>query len=117
MAEATTTLDVLVGARALIEKPGTWCIGNQGQDAAGRAVYPYSPKAIRFCALGAVLRTSNSEDMDQPAVVRLAETTGAGFRSDRAYAAVTAYNNGHRHGDVLSWFDRAIQLERAAGAA
>ncbi len=51
---------VLRKAAALVEKG--WCKGAYARDSAGRSIdldeYPDDPDARRFCALGALMRTS-----------------------------------------------------------
>lgn len=97
-----TTKEILVAAKALIEKPEAWTRGVLARDAAGFEADVRSPAATCFCASGAIMRTTY-DDM---------ERRGAW---DAFHAAIgedspllTTWNDNHGHAEVLAMFDKAI---------
>jgi hypothetical protein len=53
--------DILREAAALIEQPGKWCKGTDAVDAAGEYSDPLSARAVRWCALGAIIKVSGND--------------------------------------------------------
>jgi hypothetical protein len=56
-----TTKDILVEARDLIEKG--WCQGDGARGATGKVVRPLDPDAVCFCAVGAIDRVCEGDDL------------------------------------------------------
>jgi hypothetical protein len=54
-----TTREILIAARALIERPEDWCRGAYARSATGRECFPTSPHAKSRCGLGAVSAAMN----------------------------------------------------------
>jgi hypothetical protein len=98
-----SALDVLVAARALIEKPENWTQGAAAQDSKGRRVHPHHPEACRWCALGALTRAG---DRAQDGYRLLRAATGA--------RSIIELNDDGTHPNILAAFDRAIAAERVA---
>ena len=53
-----TTIDTLKAARAVLTSPENWTKGCYARDAAGDACKPYSPNAVKWCAIGACAAVS-----------------------------------------------------------
>jgi len=53
------TSDILLIAQQRLEVPGVWIKGTYAMDANYNPVEPESPHACRFCALGAVIKTTD----------------------------------------------------------
>lgn len=64
---------VLRAAADLIEPEGAWCHGAYAKDRRGQTVPPDSPRAERYCMLGAIMRVVCHDDSER-AVVSQAES-------------------------------------------
>lgn len=93
MTTGRTTVDVLVAARALIEKPENW----------GRGM-SQTRRRNQLCAGEALDRVSRGSYLGE-AGDALELAMGAG---------IVAFNDHHNHAEVLTAFDRAIEAERSA---
>ena len=102
MGEAKSVADVLREARKLIEKPEAWAQGESARDASGRRVPIQDPKAVCFCAVGAIWKVSHESHSD--ARRALAQVVGN---------AVAFFNDSHTHAEVLAAFDAAISRAEA----
>lgn len=104
-------------ARKLIADPACWCQGEYAVDAHGLSCSPAAPWACRWCALGALaavgVPAAAPASLYRQAFVCLARALGlteGGFVECRQ--AITDFNDGHTHNEVVAMFDRAIaQLE------
>jgi hypothetical protein len=85
-----TTLDVLLGARKLIEKEENWCPGRDH---------------VRRCALLAIADTADAINVSSFE----AEAT---FREVIGSEGIAGWNDSRTHAEVLAVFDKAIELER-----
>jgi hypothetical protein len=91
---AISTLDVLLAARKLIEKPENWCQYRYGTGSA-------------MCAEAAILRSSfASSHSGYSALVAVCDLIGA------KWTDLPEFNDAHTHAEVLALFDRAIENER-----
>lgn len=103
-----TTVQVLREARALISDPERWSKGWFAKDSGRHHVSPCDPRAVRWCALGAVRHASQEKGW-----------MGAKRLLDRAVPShIVSVNDakGNRaevHAQVLAAFDRAIELAEA----
>lgn len=92
-----TTLDILIGARKLIEKPENWL--NRAPTGSNRN-----------CAATAIWKTRGSK--------RDPDLERAGYQAYDALAdamgvkIVADFNDTHTHAEVLAAFDKAIEAER-----
>lgn len=98
-----TTRDMLIEARALVEKG--WCQGYQAKDETGACVSHESAKARSFCAYGACWRAEGT--VSGPASMALRRAFGS--------LGVGTWNDApdRTQADVLALFDRAIAAEPA----
>lgn len=108
----------LTQAQNLISAPEHWTSGAYARTAAGRACAVNALDAVCWCAMGA-LRHAIPLGASGIAVARVLaraiqpdeDYTGRSF-PDLA-EVITSFNDGtYNHEDVLSAFDRAIQLSR-----
>ena len=103
MSREYTTKGILEDALELIEDPDRWTRGFYARDAEGVSVDPYSERACRFCALGAVARISGRDIVPIAPWARLDEAArAAGFPGARTL------NDTGTHDDVVTAFRRAI---------
>lgn len=96
-----TTKEVLIKARALVEKG--WTKGAGARRANGASVYPDDNEACRWCILGAVNAAEyHDRELRLRAITKLkAAIPKAGIADFNDDPATT-------HADVLAAFDRAI---------
>jgi hypothetical protein len=97
-------VDVLVRARALIADEKYWCRGNYTQLVDDESVFAY-------CAVGAEMNATRGLmgwPDESPSLVALINALPAG------YTRVSVFNDDPKttHADVLSLYDRAIEMER-----
>lgn len=91
------TVDVLIAARKLIEKPENWC----------RETYETDSGA--YCAVGAISRAAVPDGDYGHALNVLEDVVGHGN--------IEVWNDAHTHAEVLAAFDAAIAAERAKESA
>lgn len=110
------TQEILIEARALIERPARWTQLAFARDAAGVKVPVTSPNAVQWCAAGAVAcvahtygRMSCAEPLSflHAAAERISTDTGLCFRS------AMSLNDSGCHSDVLQMFNLAIEKAAA----
>lgn len=94
-----TTKEILIAARALIEKPEHWMQGAYAAKHGGVHVDPWAVDACAWCAWGAVSKFTPLRYFT-PAYDALKAVVGClpDFNDD----------NGTTHAEVLAAFDRAI---------
>lgn len=98
-----TTLEILKAARELISVPERWTRDYYAKTEDGLNVASNDPRAVKWCALGAIERggkhdrgaSSDTEDFIEKLI-------GNPSRS------LASFNDSHTHPDVLALFDRAI---------
>lgn len=98
------TLQILIEARKLIEKPERWIQHDYARDADGGEVTPDDSDATCFCMLGALARSAHAMEHEAhrlPAALVLSTTVGG---------RVHHWNDDpdRTHAEVLAAFDRAI---------
>jgi len=90
--------EILIQTKEKILKEENWCQKDLAKDSEGNAVVSSSPKAVSFCALGALL--SIPEDVKNALEV---------FENSLpAPHSISAYNDTHTHKEVLEQLDKAI---------
>jgi hypothetical protein len=114
-----TVLETLQQTRELLSKPQRWTRGTLARDSRGLPVSPESPRACRFCVMGALYRVTNSPTRDYtgaPDPVRA--VYDALLRQmpldehDRPAIYPSVVNDVQGRGAVLSLLDRAIIKEQ-----
>lgn len=88
-------LEILVAARALIEKPENWANKDTWQSDG------------HFCAYRAVEKASGHRYSVQEMVLEV-------FREANGFDLTGSWNDSHTHAEVLAAFDKAIEAKRAA---
>lgn len=96
------TLEVLKAARERIAVPERWTQGRAAVDAAGESCYAASPMARAWCLLGAIYWVAPD---DSECRVECVRHLSAGNIED---GALVAFNDSHKHSEVLALFDKAI---------
>lgn len=94
-----STVEILREARDLISDRDRWCQGVEALTKEGIDVDARHPKAIRWCALGAVWKLPIKHKDWEDAVRVLYAGCGS----------LTEFNDSHTHAEVLALFDDAIQ--------
>jgi hypothetical protein len=99
-----TTREILVAARALIERPEAWTKGALGRDAFGvgvdHHVVAFGSVAVCWCIEGATLRAASGYTNDYFSAMDVL----SGVAGD----AVSVINDRGTHADALALVDRAI---------
>lgn len=92
--------DILKDAKAKIEKPENWIQGNYYANSDGQFVGTWS-EADCFCSLGA-LRAANKIENDF-------SLRGVDYLEEAMESEIDAFNDTHKHAEVLAAFDKAIK--------
>jgi hypothetical protein len=98
------TSEILIEAKRLISDPGNWL-----KMSFSNADDPTSPRATKFCAAGSIHRAAG-----QPMIIG-AHTRGGPFEFFRQAIGqkhIGDWNDEHTHEEVMSAFDRAIELAK-----
>lgn len=100
---------VLKRARKLLSNPERWTKGAFAKDRRGQRVPSGDPKAVCYCAAGALKRCAGNGVLW---VVATSYLVRAARRGNYSPANVWYYNDHPRrtHAQVMRWFDRAIAL-------
>lgn len=104
------TLEVLIAARKLIEKPENWTRAFLARDNYGDPVYVHSDKAVCFCAMGALHKAVGET---QGEFLDVVDDAAATLASAARIDTVAGFNDTHTHDEVLVLFDKAIEMEKA----
>lgn len=99
-----TVKEVLIAARAKIEKPENWTQKAYARDNLGFKVMPSDDGAVCFCAAGA-LRSLR----DLTYIVK--ENSWYALVTEMGTQTVSFFNDRHTHDQVLHAFDRAIAAQ------
>ncbi len=108
-----TGIEVLKGARKLLERRGAWGQGENARDKTGRVILPTSPDAVRFCLNGALMRAAGSNcTAKYDAHARLEKVLGLELDEE----SLTDWNdaNSRRKHQVLAALDKAIGGSRCS---
>lgn len=110
-----TTKEILIAARALIERPEAWTQEVFAEDVDGVAVDPHYRGAVCWCASGAIsAATYDGLTGEHPgAVVARRAVWVAMLAMDRSSSSLYEFNDSHPHTTVLAAFDKAIAAEPA----
>jgi len=105
-----TTKEILIAARAKIERPECWTQKAFAKTAKKNKAAPSSPRAACWCILGAVSAVTH-DNPNLPATSPITLSLAAAVGVD-AYAECVIMWNDERartHAEVLAAFDRAIE--------
>jgi len=106
-----TTKEILIAARAKIERPECWTNGAYARDAAGREVEPTCPDAVCWCVRGAIDASTGHHSGNRPASVLFSQAV-AGYGA--LYIPIWNDEPNRTHAEVLAAFDRAIAAADSA---
>lgn len=106
-------IDELLQVRLLIEKEENWTQKSWAKDGHGRPCPPRDPRACRFCLTGAVEKVVCQNDSQCQLLNFLNGVAAKEFGKQ----GVFAFNDelGRKHGDILGFLDRAIEIAREGG--
>lgn len=123
------TIEVLVKARAVIEPEGTWAKNALAYDEYGHMVDSASPKAVCWCAEGAVEKviteaagpeaTEETLSLDCSEIYTVLRKVISAKNIPTKYGTTLGSVNGYNdhpettHTDILKVFDDAIEAEKA----
>ena len=99
-----TVKDVLIAARAKIEKPENWTRGMSARDADGQYISPRDPKAVCWCSAGAVYASV-------PLVGVMPSSRVLRALDDVSGNSIETFNDNMPHSEVLAVFDQAIAAQ------
>jgi hypothetical protein len=103
------TVEILEKARELISDESRWTQEYYAIAADGGLVYPTSPRACRFCAVGAVayvLGIGDGEEAEKSEPVSYLDEVAA------EYGNIIGLNDEAGHQAVIAAFDKAISAAR-----
>lgn len=96
--------EILIAARAKIERPENWTKGVFARDPQGRDVAPTSKTAVCWCTIGAITATGVGYDDEALASNYLRREIDTHDKS------IWKFNDTSTHAEVLAMFDRAISV-------
>ena len=106
----TRSAHILKQAKSLIANPQNWVMGAEAVDSYGFETCPINDDACSFCLIGALAAASWK-------VTNRRYHDGATQYLERAvselqggYDNIPHFNDSHRHDDVMTALDRAIEL-------
>lgn len=112
---------LLRSSQKRISKTNAWCTGNTAEDSSGHEVPPKSKKAARFCAIGALQRSTADDRTRQFAenflndVSCLVPFTWDGRTSDKG-SLIELNDFGHfKHRGVMLCYNIAIEMAKETG--
>jgi hypothetical protein len=103
---------ILKAARILISDPKRWTQSNYAKNKNRSSVDPTSPKAVCWCALGALQKVVNILYQNSRSDKNLHSDEYHEIRellADQAGERPHVFNDTHTHSEVLDLFDRTIK--------
>ncbi|MGH9552285.1 MAG: DUF6197 family protein [Terriglobales bacterium] len=98
-------IQIAENARALIQDEEHWCRGEMARDAEGLSVDPTSTRAIRRCALGALISAAYRLTKDHCQAYDLAINA---LRPSCGSSTLVQINDTRGHAAVLALIDEAL---------
>ncbi|WP_320196249.1 DUF6197 family protein [Agrobacterium rosae] len=106
------TVQILKDARALIADENNWTQECYARDVQGEMTLPNNADAVCFCAIGSIQKVGEFPVSRRLPLDITELFVGADFEErESSYEVetfVTAFNDTHKHAEVLALFDRAI---------
>jgi hypothetical protein len=96
-----TPLEVLTTGRELLADPKNWTKGWFARTKDGSTTHPDDPKAVCFCSIGAVGKTTPGQIKLRRDVINLL---------DQVTGGIVQFNDNSTHAEVLAVWDKAIEL-------
>jgi len=104
-----TTKEILIAARAKIERPQDWIQGRFALSSLQNQVKPNSRRASCWCALGAIAAITREDPNDVNDEVYWLLHRAMGLPDNVMAVAIWNDAPGRTHAEVLAAFDRAIE--------
>ena len=103
---ASTTLEILTGARNLIDKPSHWTKGRAARDIHGNEINFNDPSAFSFCPIGAIHLMGFIYSFTSAQSARLV------LKSVICEKSIPSWSDApeRTHAEVISAFDKAIAI-------
>jgi hypothetical protein len=102
-------IEIIEGARALIEDKARWCRNHIALDASGVSVFPTHPGAVKRCALGALIAAAYELTHDRDVADHLAYQA---LRPQCGTSTLIYMNDTTGHAAVLDLFNKVIAMKR-----
>lgn len=104
---------ILAEARLLIDDPQDWCQGTFAVGKTGRTLVSGSSRAVRHCAVSAIMLAArrtvpNRHDADRIAESVMAMIAPVGSDARTAQKYIWSINDSQGHAAVLQLFDTAL---------
>jgi hypothetical protein len=104
----TVQKQVLIKARALIADPDHWTRNVLARNAAGYSVHWCDPSATKWCAVGAIYRSTYEIVGNKQEATRIGKEVAKGIAPIWFGRSLMTVNDVRGHAAVLSRFDRAL---------
>lgn len=113
--EKLSVIKALQGAKKLIKSPANWCQGHMVRDDKGQRVGSiWAQEATKYCGYAALARVcvkpSDDEAHDLHHECLLIMHKALREIEGKEECSIVVYNDRHTHDDMLSLFDKAIEL-------
>jgi hypothetical protein len=113
--EKLSVIKALQGAKKLIKSPANWCQGHMVRDDKGQRVGSiWAQEATKYCGYAALARVcvkpSDDEAHDLHHKCLLIMHKALREIEGKEECSIVVYNDRHTHDDMLSLFDKAIEL-------
>jgi len=105
-----TPKEILIAARAKIERPQCWTYGKFSRSALENEVKPHSRRAVCWCVLGAIAAITHDDPNDIRDDVYWLIHRAIGLPANDLHIGLWNDAPGRTHAEVLAAFDRAIAL-------
>ena len=109
-----TPLEILTGARSVLNDPQCWCRLADARDERGLQIKATNPDAVSWCLYSA-LRVVAGDDRNllRPVILKLDGMLGEEWRSGYD-EGIMAWNDApeRNHQEVIDFLDRAIEGEK-----
>lgn len=92
----------LCAVRDLISNSNNWTQLVNAEDIHGQTVNPLSPKACKWCLMGAIIKATSKPEN----IVNLFDETLRGFAN--AQVKITSFNDNSQHKEVINLLDKLI---------
>jgi hypothetical protein len=111
----TIQYQILAEARLLIGDEQNWCKGTFAIGKTGRTLVSGSPRAVKHCAVSAIMLSSRrniagKRDADRMAESIIVSMAPAGSDPRTAQKYIWTINDTHGHAAVMELFDTALAL-------
>jgi len=101
--------EILIAARALIEKPENWTQGYIARGSKSQHVDYLAREAVCFCAIGAIYKSAIKAKFAYLNAIRVKQKFAEYISANTKYCCIPDFNDSSSHQEVLAMFDRYIE--------